>query len=52
MIIVNCPHCGKEHIINPNEEENLIRGGKAVVTDCDCGKLYTIEEGDDCYFTK
>lgn len=51
IIIVNCPHCGKEHMVNPDEIEKLIKSGKAVVADCDCGKLYTIEQGDECYFT-
>ncbi len=52
MIIVNCPHCGKEHILYPDELENLIRGRKVVITDCSCGKLYTIEQGSDRLFAK
>lgn len=52
MIIVNCPNCGKEHILYPDEIEDLIKGGKTVITDCPCEKLYTVEQGDDCYFTK
>ena len=54
MIIVNCPHCGKEHMVNQDEMDDIVRGGKSVV-DCDCGKLYVIEDDFDgenyIYFT-
>lgn len=50
MIIIDCPHCGKKHILSPDEVERLFRTGKVVV-DCGCGKLYTVEQGDDCFFT-
>ena len=52
MIVVNCPHCGKQHMLFPNEIEILIRTGKVVITECSCGRMYTVEQGDDCYFTK
>lgn len=52
MIIVNCPRCGKEYVLKPDEIDKLIRAGKTVITDCSCGNLYTVEQGDDCYFTK
>lgn len=52
MIIVNCPHCGKEYILKPEEIDILIKTGKVVITDCICERLYTVEQDDDCYFTK
>lgn len=52
MIIVNFPHCGKEHILHPDEINVLIRNGKSVITNCPCRRLYTVEQGDDCYFAK
>lgn len=52
MIIVNCPHCGKEHMLYPEKIEDLIRKGKTVIADYPCGRLFTVEQGDDCYFTK
>lgn len=51
MIIVDCPHCGKQHALLPDEIKKLIRTGKVVITDCSCGRMYTVEQGDDCYFT-
>lgn len=52
MIIVNCPHCGKQHVLLPDEIERLFRAGKVVITECSCGRMYTVEQGDDCYFTR
>lgn len=52
MITVNCPHCGQEHILMPDEIDTLVRTGKVVITDCTCGMLFTVEQGDDCFFTK
>lgn len=50
MIIVDCPHCGKQHALLHDEIETLIRSGKVVITECSCGRMYTVEQGDDCYF--
>lgn len=52
MIIVNCPHCGKQHVLFPSEIERLFKVGKVVIADCSCGRMYTVGQGDDCYFTK
>lgn len=52
MITVTCPYCGKERILYPDEVEILLRSGKVVITDCSCERLYTVEQGDDCFFTK
>lgn len=52
MITVTCPHCGKERILHHDETEILLKSGKVVITDCSCGRLYTVEQGDDCFFTK
>ena len=51
MIVVECPHCGEKHILLPDEIDILFRSGKFVVTNCQCDKLYTVEQDDDCYFT-
>lgn len=47
MIIVDCPHCGKEHILMSDEIDTLIRSGKVVIIYCNCGRLYTVEQGED-----
>lgn len=52
MITLECPHCGKEHILLPEEVKELLIHGKVVITSCKCGRIYTVEQGDDCYFTK
>ena len=52
MIIVDCPHCGKQHALLPDEIEKLIRTGKVVIAECSCGHIYTVEQGEYCYFTK
>ena len=50
MIIVNCPYCQKEHMLNPDENERLIRGGKVVIN-CDYDILYTVEDDGESIFT-
>ncbi len=52
MITVECPHCGKEHILLPEEVEELLRHRRVVVNSCKCDRSYTVEQGDDCFFTK
>lgn len=43
MIIASCPHCGKQHVLLSDEIETLIRTGKAVITECSCGRTHTVE---------
>jgi transcription initiation factor TFIIIB Brf1 subunit/transcription initiation factor TFIIB len=52
MIFAECPHCGRKHILSTYEMERLIKSGKLVIADCACGMMYTIEQDDDCYFTR
>ena len=51
MISVKCPHCGNELYLDEWELEELEIYGKTVITDCDCGKLFTVEDDGDCIFT-
>lgn len=43
MIIVDCPYCGKQHALLPDEIETLLRTGKVVITECLCGRMYIVE---------
>jgi hypothetical protein len=52
MITVECPYCGRKHILSPDEIELLARAGKLVIADCQCETMYTIEQDDNCYFIK
>lgn len=52
MIIVDCLNYGKQHALLPDEIETLIRSWKVAITECLCGRMYTVEQGDDCYFIK
>lgn len=51
MIIVDCPHCGKQHALLPDEIAVLIRTRKVVIA-CLCKNIYTVEQGNDRYFIK
>ena len=44
MIVVNCQHCNKQHIVYPDEIANLIRQGKTVIPDCKRKRVFELEE--------
>lgn len=50
MISVKCPHCGNELDLYEEELEDIRTHGKTVITDCDCGKMFTVEDDGDCVF--
>lgn len=50
-IYVKCPHCEEIRKLTPNETEKLLKTSKQVVSDCLCGKLYTVEIDNDAIFT-
>lgn len=52
MIYVKCPHCGKEHILDPGNIEQLLIMKIIIFRNCHCGKKFFIKEEDDCYFVK
>lgn len=51
MISVKCPNCGKELDLYKEELEELKRYGKIVISDCDCGQMFVVEDDGDCVFT-
>lgn len=50
-IYVKCPHCEEIRKLTPNETKKLLKTSKQVVSDCLCGKLYTVEIDNDAIFT-
>ena len=52
MIYVKCPNCGKEHILDPGNIEQLLIMKILRFRNCHCGKKFFIKEEDDCYFVK
>lgn len=52
MIYVKCPNCGKEHILNPDNIEQLLIMKILSFRNCPCGKKFFIKEEDDYYFVK
>lgn len=49
-IIVECPHCEKLQTTTDEEYAELSQYGK-VVRECECGKLFTIKQDDEVYYT-
>lgn len=48
---MTCPYCKEERFLTETEMETAWNHGKVVIADCDCGRLYTVEDDGDCVFT-